>query len=100
MKEKPFLVEPLKKLLRRSATTQLHNLLLRVRPADPAEVFHGLDEPGLPAVPVVDGQNVMAGIVTGRAAAGKRGDITDGCGVNSAASKCHQGGTRRASAAR
>jgi magnesium transporter len=45
MKDNPFLVESLKKLLRRGATTHLHNLLLRVRPADLAEAFRSLDEP-------------------------------------------------------
>jgi magnesium transporter len=44
MKENLFLVESLKKLLRRGATTHLHNMLLRVRPADLAEAFRSLDE--------------------------------------------------------
>lgn len=44
MRDNLFLVESLKKLLRRGATTHLHNLLLRVRPADLAEAFRSLDE--------------------------------------------------------
>jgi len=44
MKDNTFLVESVKKLLRRGATTHLHNMLLKVRPADLAEAFKALDE--------------------------------------------------------
>ena len=44
MKDNTFLVESVKKLLRRGATTHLHNMLLKVRPADLAEAFKSLDE--------------------------------------------------------
>jgi magnesium transporter len=44
MKDVTFLAESVKKLLRRGATTHLHNVLARVRPADLAEAFKALDE--------------------------------------------------------
>jgi len=44
MKDTTFLVESVKKLLRRGATTHLHNMLLKVRSADLAEAFKSLDE--------------------------------------------------------
>ena len=40
MKDNTFLVESVKKLLRRGATAHLHNMLLKVRPADLAEAFN------------------------------------------------------------
>jgi magnesium transporter len=44
MKDNTFLVDSVKKLLRRGATSHLHNMLLKVRPADLAEAFKALDE--------------------------------------------------------
>ena len=44
MKDITFLVESVKKLLRRGATTSLHNMLQKVRSADLAEAFQALDE--------------------------------------------------------
>jgi magnesium transporter len=44
MKDTTFLVESVKKLLRRGATSHLLNMLQKVRTADLAEAFHTLDE--------------------------------------------------------
>jgi len=44
MKDVTFLVESVKKLLRRGATTHLLNMLTKVRPQDLAEAFKTLDE--------------------------------------------------------
>ncbi len=44
MKDITFLVESVKKLLRRGATAHLLNMLQKVRPADLAEAFRTLDE--------------------------------------------------------
>lgn len=44
MKDNTFLVESVKKLLRRGATSHLHNMLLKVRPADLAEAFKSLGD--------------------------------------------------------
>jgi magnesium transporter len=44
MKDTMFLVESVRKLLRRGATTHLHNMLQKVRPEDLAEAFKSLDE--------------------------------------------------------
>ncbi len=44
MKDNAFLVESVKKLLRRGATSHLLNILQKVRAADLAEAFKSLDE--------------------------------------------------------